>query len=159
MEDQSTKKLYLKTPNGRWLTLGGLASCAIPIIIGIWIWQTMPTRTDKILLMPIALTFVFGSVVAAWLGCFKVYLDNDNGFAEPLVFVRIGVKSATLVHVGAGILHLFIIGNGTLEDIMLLLTIGFIIHIFLWVLITLPLSMLCGWVFRLVAIRTGGGSK
>ncbi|HFB54959.1 MAG TPA: hypothetical protein ENJ46_03460 [Hellea balneolensis] len=153
MDDTPTKKLYLKSPNGVWLVLGGIASCALPVIIGIWMLYADHLPRNKVLLEPIGMTFIFGSVVAACLGCLSVFLKNDEGFWGDLDFYIIGIKSATLVHICAGILQASTLGEGLISGLFIMFTFGLIVHIPLWLFITWPLSMLCGWVFKRVAVR------
>ena len=144
-------KLYLKSPHMLWLLVGGTASCIIPVLMGLNMYLGRGRNPD-VLEMAVWMTFVFGAIIAAWLGCFKVYLNQENGFSGVGDFIVIGIKSATIVHCVASILIISSVGLGAgFVDIMLVYLFSLMFQIPLWFCVTLPLSALCGWIFSLVA--------
>ena len=149
----SKPKLYLKSPYWLWLLIGGVSSCIIPVSIGLYIFFNRGHNLEP-LEVALWMTFIFGTIIAAWLGCFKVNMNKENGFNGAGTFVVIGIKSATLVHFTASILAVLSMGqNSGFVGLMVVGLFSLIYQIPLWIFVTLPLSALCGWIFRLVAIQ------
>lgn len=155
---------------------GAIWACAIPvglgvigaILLGMYLMQVVPSGAgimENILVtVPIIGCFIFGAPLSAWLACRSLAKINDaNRLSRWWASVVRGLLSASLVHLiwsGLYIAGFVIIiatsdpiswnslqdnpGLGTMPAIIL----GFVImDLILWIIITLPLSLLCATIF------------
>ena len=148
---------------------GAVWACAVPMGLGLISTffilidpsSNYPNRNSgdlTIILLPIALCFLFGTPLSAWLACLRLRRVKD------LVKLRRwrmsawwGLVSATAVHFGASLLYsvlagLFFFPNydqaGTSEsDMALIIFMSLMLNGMLWVIITLPLSLICATIF------------
>jgi len=162
-------RLFLKKPEREWLWIGACIASALPVIWGIGILLqykgyfiqkcyakilTKPCHKFSeadVFNIPIGFTLIFGTALAAFLGCRYVIKNNAKGFRSRLSFVGIGVKSALMAHAIFAILHIwYMMGKpdmGGSEVGVVLVVASLFIHPIIWLCITLPLSMFCGWIF------------
>ena len=173
----------MKNPERHWYIAGVAAAVTIPVVIGIivlwpiihgvgitcWVLpgneciNTSRMANRYPFRMPIGLTFVFGSLLAAVLGVQRVSESIDR-LKSGRAFAGIGVVSAIWAQLICGVIHLtmFIWGSAAARNSLLnlgdkaaefsgLFAFAALIHLALWVCITLPLSMVCGWIFSRVS--------
>lgn len=158
-------RIYLKTPERKWLWRGGLAACALPIMfcLGLMLFSFLGINDEApqgaiyitsretlfFLTAPLA-----GILLAAYLGTREIRKKNQCGFAGKRSFIWIAVKSGFNTHwVIASLLYLLVLVFVGIDTFVS----GFILICYytflLWGLITLPVSVFCGFVFWFVAVR------
>jgi len=162
-------RIYLKTPEQKWLWRGGLAACALPVLCGIVLMvfsyfgtkafdPTGATLTGSLVLLAIPL---MGTLLAAYLGIYEIRKKNPHGFSGKGSFIWIALKSGFIAHWaiagGLFLLMLFFGGVnvfGTGKYIFIkAAALGSFYTFFLWGFVTLPLSLACGFIFWFVAVR------
>lgn len=181
--DKQNPKIVLKTPETKWLGLGAIAACVIPMAIGIsmitpfievYIWDChAPGRPGKcwspnhytrnnIWAGPTGLTFIFGTMFTAYFSAVRVSKKSKLGVLKSKwSIIKIGLKWATLVHFIAAIFYFIYLvyeyssPNTPIidEDYVMVLGIGSFLHGILWVIVTLPLSIMCSSIFYYVAME------
>ncbi len=162
-------KIYLKTPYRKWLWLGGLAACALPFLVCLVLLLLSALDTSDpntrgaiyitfsdmfvILLIPIV-----GTIIAAFLGTREILKKNKHGFSGKGSFVWIGLKAGFFAHCIIAFLF-FLIGlvfdnaNMDINSLIQFIVIGGTVTFVVWAFVTLPISLICGYVFWFVAVR------
>jgi len=173
MEDKP--KLYLKAPARKWLWVGAAAASILPVIWGTSILARYigyfaqgcyhkrligPCRQfsdAEFFDVPIGLTLIFGTLLAAVLGCRYVTKKYAEGARFRWVFIGIGVKSAAIAHFIFALLHItFLLVKSSafeLHSIVVVAGMGVFIHPIIWLFVTFPISIFCGFIFSLVATK------
>ena len=152
---------------------GAIWACAIPMGLGflglILTLFSLPNNpaftrgqpfssTGYFFTLPIVLCFIFGTPLAAWLACLRLRrvaeLAKLQRWRMPAWW---GLLSATAVHFGASLIYtifamaLFMADSGVAaapeNDAALLLFMSLMMNTMLWVIITLPLSLICATIF------------
>jgi len=175
----STKHFYIRKPIRLWYGLGVLAAVFLPVLWGAmnaWplaqyiirgcdgirsgnCWGPNFFVRNKQLVIPIYLTFIFGTLFSALLGTLEVR-RKINKISKGFSFGIIGLKSATWAHLLAAIIHIVYLlleyGSAatreqTSESALILIA-AIPIHLLLWGFITVPLGLICGLIFKTVAV-------
>jgi len=139
---------------------GAIAACLFPILLGLCMFIVMISSVNAKeywLTLPVILCFIFGTPIAAWLACRTLrkakYPEHVSDWGLSCLT---GFRGATIIHFWAALIHT--IGNmlfspnsvpafmGFTEFIPNLLLI-IVLHLLIWVIVTLPLSFLCGTIF------------
>lgn len=149
---------------------GAIWACAIPMGIGLislfFILIDLPPNgrhqnfesSLSFILLPIALCFLFGTPLAAWLACLRLRRVKDSAILRRWhMSAWWGLLSATAVHFGASLFYtilsmfLFFPNIGTSSppdnDVVLIIFLSAMLNGMLWVTITLPLSIICATIF------------
>ena len=149
---------------------GAIWACAIPMTFGListfFILIDLPpntrnqsfTTSPSFYILPIALCFLFGTPLAAWLACLRLKRIKDY---EKLRRWRMpawwGLLSATAVHFVAALFYTILTagflfqsydqGAGYDQEVSLIIFMSAMLNAMLWVIITLPLSLICATIF------------
>ena len=166
-------KIYLKTPYRKWLWLGGMAACVIPVLcglvfIGFLILAEMALSsneleaqsTNDIGYLVLGVIPVLGAVLAAYLGTREILWKNQLGFENKKSILWTAVKAGFYAHWTIAFLLfllmlIFSVASRNIEIFSLILFIifGTIGTFAFWAFVTLPVSLACGYVFWFVAVR------
>ena len=162
-------RLYLKTPEQKWLLRGGLAACALPVMcsftlmfLSFLVTNDAPTQgaiyanfadIDFVLAVPI-----IGSLLAAFLGIREIRKKVLYGFSGKGSFIWITLKAGFFAHWIIAFLLFLLIMFLDYEAMGLIYLIKFIIAgtfvtLVFWGAVTLPVSLACGFIFWFVAVR------
>lgn len=151
-------RLYLKTPEQKWLLRGGLAACTPPFLIAVFAIVTSPNKTNTLIFYILAVCILVGMAIAAILGTREIKHKNIDGFSGKGSFVAIAIKAGFFAHwaTAAG-LYLYALmtspfANGLPISVTIIIQ-GSIFTFILWVSMTLPVSIACGFIFWFVAVR------
>lgn len=166
-------RIYLKTPHKKWLWLGGLAACLIPLLCGLvfmafilLVNSLVPPDEFDVENFPLLSTLILGVIpviggtLAAYLGTREILKKNKTGFASKNSFAWVAVKVGLFVHwVIAFLLFILILAFGVwkigIVNLMLFIITGTIGTFVLYMLVTLPVSLASGYIFWFVAVRGG----
>jgi len=171
--ETKSARIYLKTPAKKWLWRGGMAACVLPLFSGILLalFFILADRlmqedftpeninyTSSLIFMMIPIT---GALIAAYLGTREIKNKNQHGFSGKGSFVWIALKSGFIAHWAiAACLFLLILFFGGLNVFgtgvyifIKAVALGSFYTLLLWGIVTLPLSLACGFIFWFVAVR------
>jgi len=151
---------------------GAVWACAIPMGLGfLFLLQTLfeasasqsgSDTVDVFLIMgPILFCFIFGTPLSAWLSCRS--LKKIEGLKELTLWrnsAKRGFLSATFVQISVAIVHVGLVSaylSGLEADqswktnqddgLAEILMVSIIFNFMLWVIVTLPLSLICATIF------------
>jgi len=139
----------------RHARIGAFYSAILPIIIGLLVSMGLAEQEfniDKAFNLPLTLAFIFGTPIAAW-------LTQDELMKRPKVtywdIIEIGLIRATIIQAAFGIIFLiyYLLHTQNVGALGTLLSMGLALQAIFWVLITLPLTIVCAVVFKLSAMR------
>ena len=133
---------------------GAVAACVLPMFLGlaVSVLEIFSTgRTDWIATLPLSFCFLFGTPIAAWLACRHLRKAEDpEDISRWLACFGAGFLGASIVHFSTALLQVIIIGFGTSLGPLEFLTIlcaAAMIQLVLWLVITLPFTLLCATIF------------
>lgn len=171
---------HIRSPAKAWHIGGTLAAIAIPFCIGLYhLWPHILFLEPACLIksgdgcevlrryarrhpirFPVCFTFIFGSVLAGFIGSHYVKKTPD----KPRTLFRfglIGLQSATIAQVICAVIYILFVSTGLGPDgpdlpehLAIIAVFAFfiaIVQLFLWTFITMPLSVLCGMIYGAVA--------
>lgn len=149
------KKYTLKQPAARSGRIGAFYAAILPCLIGLMVLSGVVRQEfdfDKALNLPLALAFIVGTPVCAWLTQDAVRQRPSVTYWE---IFEIGLLRATILQTFFGLVFLIYYGiilgeESTLRD---LFSTGLLVQTILWAIVTLPLSMVCAVIFKLSAMR------
>lgn len=171
---QMTDDIHTEPVQSTNMRAGAIWACALPITLGvIGIILLIPTVSPLpwgkafigplyFIILPILACFSLGSPLAAWLACRQLHKISD---VEKIWWWQTsawqGLKAATWVHFIAALFYslafaiYFLLESKTpgsnLSQFATLLLTSAMINLCLWVIITLPLSLVCATIFWRVA--------
>jgi len=133
---------------------GAAAACALPMLMGLvggFMHISSARRLDWIMTLPLSFCFLFGTPIAAWLACRHLRKAEDpEDISRWLACFGAGFLGASIVHFSTALLQVIIIGFGTSLGPLEFLTIlcaAAMIQLVLWLVITLPFTLLCATIF------------
>lgn len=174
----SKKLLTLRKPNSFFIWVGAFISSAMPMIpAGIMLWpyinyikwgcksssasgrclQYWPDRNEPQLWeFPIGFTCLILTPVVCVICCrYVIRMCHENSL-EFNLFAKFTVKTALKIQIFAGIIYLMYLGVLDWEGVFVGLVYTFfasIAHVFVAVIITVPLSLICVLVFRIISLQ------
>ncbi len=185
MSEKRKKNYTIRKPIGVWYAVGIFAATCLPVLWGSlnsWplaeyflrgcdgirsgdCWGPNHFVRNKQLMIPMYLTFVFGTLFAALIGTLKVRANIKN-ISKSFDFAIIGLKSASWAHFIAAIIHIIYLlvkyapevtsstrnKPQSSDDSLIILFAAIPFHLFLWIFITVPLALICGLIFKSVAV-------
>lgn len=139
---------------------GAIAACLLPILLGLWMLIAhinAVNSKDDWFALPIILCFIFGTPIAAWLACRTIQKGKYPDFMSEWALACLAAfRGATIIHFWAALIHTT--GNmifssnaapvwvGVTEFVPNVLLV-IVLQLLLWILITLPLSFICGTIY------------
>lgn len=135
---------------------GAIAASALPMAIGLYVMLShaaFEDSSDWEALMPIALCFVFGTPISAWLACRSL---NKQDTVEWERSVSAAISWAGIVHFVAGVIIplvwvlVSLLVDPVRSGVTFILGTTMVLVVaysILWLFITLPFSIFCGSVF------------
>jgi len=107
---------------------------------------------DKALMLPIAIIFLFGTPIVAWLSQDAIMRRERLDY---MALVEVALVRASIVQLIFGSLYLlyYIKSTNDMATISYLLMTCITAHVILWFAITLPLTLICSVIFKLSALR------
>ena len=134
---------------------GAAAACALPMTLGL-AFSLVETfsggHIDWLVTLPLSLCFLFGTPAAAWIAC--RYLRKTENPADLPGWgdcFGAGLLGATAVHASAALLHTILLGTSVVsappQDFITILFVAALMHLGLWIIITLPFTLLCATIF------------
>lgn len=184
MAERYRQNYEIKKPIKRWYAIGIFAAVIVPVLWGIinaWplvqyilrgcdgmrsgnCWGPNYFVRNRQLMIPIYLTFIFGTLFSAFLGALTVRRKIYQ-ITRAISFGVIGLKSATWAHLLAAIIHVIYLlveygpqvspenkNYSQFSDTAIILMASIPIHLLFWAFITLPLGFICGLVFKTIAV-------
>ena len=152
---------------------GAIAACLLPMTLGalgsFYIIASRIRGGLEFMTMPIALCFLFGTPVAAWLACRRLKKIEDpkilslwrksasNGILAALIvhFIAASCYSIYFGLTAAG-KHL---GGGSINEFFDVLLISLFVNIGLFTILTLPFALICATIFWAVTKFAQAGSS
>jgi hypothetical protein len=141
---------------------GAVAACALPMALGLLFTGLIlvgGNSNERFMTLPIALCFLFGTPLSAWLACRRLRnIKDPKRLSKWGVNFWAGLKWATLIHLSSALLYTlgFFVVTSLDNDVMatahenvifsILFMSGFI-NAILWCVLTLPFSLLCATIF------------
>ena len=152
---------------------GAIAACLLPMTLGaLGSFYIIASRTRgglEFMTMPIALCFLFGTPVAAWLACRRLKkIENPKILSLWRKSASSGVLAALSVHfitatcysLYVAIMSSNISGTGaTYAAFSETLLVSLIINIGLFTILTLPFALICATIFWAVTKFAQAGSS
>jgi len=118
--------------------------------IELWISHLMKAKQEDIAFdIPLIGIFMFGSVLVALLSLRSLVLIKD---IEIIDLNLIALRNTGLVHALVAIIQIGMMGWFDFPSIVMLLLFGGLIHLGLFGLVAAPLSLLCAYIFRMIAL-------
>jgi len=162
-------RIYLKTPEQKWLRRGGMAAFLLPLVCVILFAEfiffdessTGAIGIDLLGIVTLSAIPLAGAFLAAFLGTREIRKKNQHGFKSKLSFIWIGVKVGFIAHWTIAFLMFLYIWTsmfpGWIDGALgLFLSTAFgvtYITLLVWGFLTLPLSFAGGFIFWFVAVR------
>lgn len=150
---------------------GAMAACALPMLLGLGVTLNVLSsghRADWIFILPISLCFLFGTPLAAWLAC--RYLRRSKDPANIFRWgpsLGAGVLGASAVHFSAALFYMvgfiFLVSDKgshsvRADEVFTVFLASVVLNLGLWVIVTLPFSLLCASIFYHVTKIQKAGS-
>ena len=145
----------LKQPAQRYARIGAFYAGLLPVMIGLLILIGIIDSAISFknpLSLPIALGFVFGAPVIAWFSQAALAKRETINFRH---LIEIALFWATMVHVFLGfafLLFYVISGSGPTYGLALVYNV-LKISMMLWAFMTIPLTVICCFIFKVSALR------
>ena len=180
LEITNKKPLVLRSPKLGFIWIGAVVSSSIPMIMAtsmLWPYinyikwgcksssasgrclQYWPDRNEPQLWeFPVGFTCFIFTPIVCWICCRYVLRMIDQNALSFGELAKFTVTTALKWQVIAGGLHLIILGVLEWEELWVALVIGLvavIVHFFISIMVTAPLSLICVSVFSLVALKKG----
>lgn len=137
---------------------GAVAACALPMGLGLLFTGLLlsgANRSDLVMGLPVALCFLFGTPLSAWLACRRLRKIKDpEKLSHWGISLVAGLKWSTIIHSTSALIYTFgflvvtsdeYSGGGN-EAFSILFMSGFM-NLFLWCFLTLPFALLCSTIF------------
>ena len=139
---------------------GAIAACILPVLLGLYMFiahMTSVNANDYWFTLPIIMCFIFGTPIAAVLACRTIrkakYPDHVSDWGLACLT---GLRGATIIHFWAALIHTT--GNmlfgyksvpevGGLTEFVPNFLLVITLQLLIWVIVTLPLSFMCGTIF------------
>ena len=152
---------------------GAVAACVLPVGLGLLFTVGLLSSAlhhELFMTLPIALCFVFGAPLSAWLACRRLQRRVDTKRLAPWrTSFAAGLKWSTLVHFGAALIYTIgfavwvsheaaLSGRGLDEDLFLIGFMSAYINVILWCILTLPFALICSTIFWAVTKFPEDGS-
>ena len=171
MTNAKPARHYLKTPEQKWLWLGGMAACVLPALCGLILIIIMyfnpmdledQRNIDSTYLVFFSIPLI-GAIIAAYLAIREIRTKNQFGFKGKSSFVWIAIKAGFVAHfIIAGLIFLLMLTLGgtsifsnSIYLLVKLIIMGGAYTFIFWVFVTLPISAVSGLIFWFVAVRGG----
>jgi len=138
---------------------GAAWACALPVSLGLIILLFVlidPNELSLILLLPISLCFIFATPLTTWLACRSLKRRDDAkylsrwgssfraffGYASLVQILTAGLYTA-----GFLIWASAFFGSELETEVLTILGIALYLNFLIWVVVILPLSLLCATIF------------
>lgn len=141
---------------------GALAACALPMGLGFLFTGLLlfgGNRSDLFMGLPVALCFLFGTPLSAWLACAGLRkIDDPARLRRWGTSFMAGLKWSTTIHFMSALIYTvgFLVvtsdqyysegASGGNEAFSILIMSGFM-NMMLWCLLTLPFALICSSIF------------
>jgi len=149
------RKYALKKPARRHARIGAFYAGLLPVIIGFMLLfgafgEAM--GLDRALLLPIAMVFLFGTPIVAWLSQDAIMQRERLDYMS---LVEVALTRATIVQLIFGTLYLvyYLKSTSDMATISYLISTCVAAQVILWFAITLPMTLACSVIFKLSALR------
>lgn len=148
------RQYTLKKPAERHARIGAFYACLLPMIIGLMmlgghIGSTIDLRTAVTL--PIAIGLIFGTPIVAWLSQDTLKRREQIDY---LNLMEIALLRATILQFLFGTLCIiYLYQSQNMFEFKSLLSACLTVHTIIWVLVTLPVTLICCVIFKLSALR------
>lgn len=145
----------LKKPANRHARIGAFYAALLPVIIGLMLLGGMSSsglNIEKALILPIAIALIFGTPVVAWL--FQDAISKQTRI-DYWKLIEIALIRASILQLIFGSICIVYIYNSSLDlfEFQSLFSAFISVHSILWVIITLPLTLVCSVIFKMTALR------
>jgi len=145
------REYKLKKPAVRSARIGAFYACLLPMMIGLMLLGGYTGRTldlDEALIIPIAISLIFGTPIVAWLSQDAILKRNRLDYWNLL---EITLLRATLLQLGFGTICIIYVYNSDINlfEFKSLISACLTVHTILWGIVTLPLTMACCVMFKL----------
>jgi len=149
------KKYTLKQPATRSGIIGAFYVAIIPVVMGLIVLSGFAKQEfdyDQALHLPLAVAFIFGTPVVAWLTQDAV---KSRGAVTYWDIFEIGLTRATILQTFFGIVFLIFYVTLATDKVPVsqMFSTGLMMQTILWGVVTLPLSLVCAVIFKLSAMR------
>lgn len=149
------KNYTLKKPANRHARIGAFYAALLPVIIGLMLLGGMSSsglNIEKALILPVAIALIFGTPVVAWL--FQDAISKQTRI-DYWKLIEIALIRASILQLIFGSICIVYIYNSSLNlfEFQSLFSAFISVHSILWVIITLPLTLVCSVIFKITALR------
>lgn len=148
-----------------YIIIGTLAACALPISIGVmfllnslegfssielWIDHLRGPNSDAMIFdIPVIGIFTLGTICVALLSTRSIAAIKHLQMQDVIL---VTLRNAGLVHGITALSQIVIMGSSNFADIALLFFFGGFIHLGMFAVIAAPLSLVCAYIFRMIAL-------
>jgi len=149
------RRYTLKQPAARHARIGAFYAGILPVMIGFVVLSSsigQEFSLDKTLNIPLAMAFILGTPTTAWLMQDAVKQRQRLTYWDVFEIMVIRATIVQLVFSLAFLIYFVFFTPFTLSFSKILST-GLTVQTIMWVVITLPLALVCAVIFKLSALR------
>ena len=154
--------LVFREPRRPMFWLGVFCASLIPVCVGLFFFFQLRNTEfeyyEKLgVIWPLALNFIIASPLVAFFSARRTAKLEPVKRGDVFKIALARASSAQFVfgmaHIAAVVsLIAFGVGGGV-KMLVMIAALGIVYHLVLWLLVTLPLTFICMWIFRVISLR------